>query len=90
MIKIDEKYYITADPHCFILQEKRIKQDGQNKGEEYFENLGCYVSIDSALKGLLKKEIRKYLAKENVCSLEKAINDFQKIEEHVTKVSKNY
>lgn len=90
MIKIDERYYITADPNCYILQEKKIKEIGEDKGSEYYENIGYYVSIDSALKGLLKKEIRKYLAKSDVCSLEKAIKEFQRIEKHIAEISKNY
>ena len=53
MITIDEKYQITADPHCFILQEKKIKE---KSGEEYFDNIGYYSNLEETLKGLLKKK----------------------------------
>lgn len=90
MIKIDETHFITADPYCFILQEKKTVQDGKTKGEEYFENIGYYTSIESALKGLLKKETRKFLAKQDIVSLKETIKEIKKIEEEITKVSKGF
>ena len=83
MIQINENIFITADTHCFILQEKKIKAGGKNAGTEYFNILGYYPTIDSALKGLLIKETRKYVSKTDVVSLKEAIKEVQKIENQI-------
>lgn len=88
MIKIDETYSITADSNCYILQEKRIVEEGKEKGKEYFMNLGYYTTINDALKGLLKKEMRKYVAKDIVKTLKNAVDEFEKIEKRITETMK--
>lgn len=90
MIKIDKTHFITADSNCFYLQEKRISQEGESKGKEYYAILGYYPTIDGALKGLLKKEIKKYISKETEDSLKEAIQEIDKIEKRITTVSKGF
>ncbi len=84
MIKIDDTYSITADSHNYILQEKKISQNEEGKNEEYLTNIGYYTTIDNALKGLLKKEMRKYLSKDTIQTLKDAVKEFKKIEEKIT------
>lgn len=84
MIRIDDTYFITADSHNYILQEKKINQNEEGKNEERLTNIGYYTTIDNALKGLLKKEIRKYVAKDTIQTLKDAVKEFEKIEGRIT------
>lgn len=86
MIKIDDTHFITADTHSFMLQEKRIVQDGKNKGEEYIETLGFYSSIENAIKGLMKNETRKYVSKKETSTLKEAIKELENIENKILSI----
>ena len=72
MIKITDKYFLDADTHCFMLREKTINKDKKSKnfGKEDYNILGCYVSIESALKGLVKSELRKFVGKNKIQEIE--------------------
>ena len=89
MIRVDDIHFITADPHCFILQEKKVNENGKNKGEEYYAVLGYYPDIKDALKGLLKKEIRKYLAKADEVTLKEAIKEINQIEMRINTIKQD-
>jgi hypothetical protein len=71
MIKINDRYYINANSNCYTLQEKTKIQDKESKnyGKEIYKDLGYYVTIESLLNGVLKKETREYISKEEENSL---------------------
>ena len=85
MIKINEKIFISADEHNVILQEK-----GKNSktDKDTMKILGYYTTIEEALKGLLKKEFRKYLSKKDEVSLEEALKKEEKIRQKITSITK--
>lgn len=71
MIKINDRYYINANSNCYTLQEKTKIQDkeSQNYGKEIYKDLGYYATIENLLNGVLKKETREYISKEEENSL---------------------
>lgn len=72
MVKINDKYYISATTNYYSLKEKKIIQDkeSENYGKEQYFDIGFYSSIESCLNGLLKKQCREFLAKEDIKSIE--------------------
>ena len=58
-IKIDDKHQIISDPMQYILQEKKIVKEGDNKGDEYWVTLGYHGTIEGALKSYKELQIRK-------------------------------
>lgn len=90
MIKINDTYFITADTHNYILQEKKINKNKEGEKEERLVNIGYYTTIDNAVKGLLKKEMRKYVAKNTIQTLKDAVNEFEKIEKKITSSIKDF
>lgn len=87
MIKINDEYYINAIPTCIVLQRVYTIQDkdSKNYGEEARENLGYYSNIESALDGLLKHETRKFIAKEDINTLQDLKKELTKIEKMIKK-----
>ena len=71
MIQITDRFYITADTHCYTLQEKTIIKDenSKNYGNEIYKDLGYYVTIESAIKGMIKILTREYMSKKEVNTL---------------------
>lgn len=57
-IKLDNKYYLTSDGRQYILQQKKIAQEGQNKGKEYYEPIGYFTKIASAVKAYKELKIK--------------------------------
>lgn len=50
MITLGKTFRLDNDDRCYILQERKITQNGENKGAERWENV-CYPStLESALK----------------------------------------
>lgn len=50
MIRLDGNFRLDNDDRCYILQERKIVKNGENKGAERWENV-CYPStLESALK----------------------------------------
>lgn len=50
MIRLGKNFRLDNDDRCYILQERKIAQSGENKGAERWENV-CYPrTLESALK----------------------------------------
>ncbi len=78
MVKVTDRFYITANSNCYTLQEKTRVQDAKSKnyGKEMFKDLGYYTTIESCLKGILKTATREYISREeenNIYELQKEI-----------------
>lgn len=85
MIKVTDKYYITSNTNCYVLQEKGIVQDENSKnfGQEVFKDIGYYTSLENCLKGILKANTRKYISKDTTNTLQELINYIKSIEDYI-------
>lgn len=84
MIKIDEDFSIIADDNCYIVS----KYYGKNKkGEDVYKNLTYHRTLKEALTALIRKRQIKLVA-ENDLTLQKAINEFKRIEKELEQVLK--
>lgn len=81
MVKVTDKYYITANTNCYTLQEKGIVQDENSKNyrQEVFKDLGYYTSLESCLNGILKANTREYISKSEV-------NTLQELQEYIKSI----
>jgi hypothetical protein len=85
MIKVTDKYYITANTNCYTLQEKTTIQDEQSKnyGQEVFKDLGYYTSLESCLNGILKANTREYISKSEANTLQELIQEIRNIDNYI-------
>ena len=81
MIKLDKNYFLNADSNCYILCTKADRKD--KEGNDVYNNEGYYNSIESALQGLIKKELRKYISKKSIQSIEELLNEVKRLEEYI-------
>ncbi|HEY8444689.1 MAG TPA: hypothetical protein VIK94_01020 [Bacilli bacterium] len=63
-IMIDEKYRITSDVYCWILQEKKISNPNHhlsktNTSKERWIDVGYYRDLDHLIKSLLERKLRQ-------------------------------
>ncbi|MCG8709214.1 DUF5405 family protein [Brenneria sp. 4F2] len=56
-ISIGEKYVITSDKYQYILQEKKIKKEGKDIGQEYLSTIGFYPKLSQLISRLCHLEI---------------------------------
>lgn len=75
MIKINDRFYINANSNCYTLQEKTTIKDENSKnfGQEKFNDLGYYTTIEGCLEGILKTTTREFISKET----ENTLNDLK-------------
>lgn len=85
MIKVTDKYYITANSNCYTLQERTTVRNEQSKnyGQEVFKDIGYYVSIESCLKGIIKANAREYIGKDTVNTLQELLNNIKEIKDYI-------
>lgn len=62
-IQINDTYWLRSDERNLILARKRVTQNGENAGQESWENLQYYTSLPGFLKGALDQGIRDSEAK---------------------------
>lgn len=56
-VPIIDDFVMTSDANNFILNQKMIVQEGENKGKEYLLQVGFYPSIIQALEAVLTKKM---------------------------------
>lgn len=85
MIKVTDRFYIDANTNCYVLKEKTIVQDenSKNYGQEVLKDLGCYTSLESCLRGILKTTTREYIAKQEENSIYDLIKEIKRAEEYL-------
>lgn len=85
MIKVTDKYYITANTNCYTLQEKGIVQDENSKNyrQEVFKDIGYYTSLESCLKGIVKANTREYISKSEVNTLQELIQEIRNTDNYI-------
>lgn len=91
MIKINEKYFIDADNNNFVLKEylgTRLNKK-TNEKEDAYEIWGYYNTIESTLNGLVKKELRKFISKQEINSLNDLQQKIDDLHKFIAKKLKN-
>lgn len=63
-IQIDDTYWLRSDERNLILARKRVTQNGENAGQESWENLQYYTSLPGFAKGALDQGVRDSEAKD--------------------------
>ena len=68
MIKITDRFYITANTNCYTLTEKTTVKDTESKnyGQDIFKDIGYYSTLEGCLNGILKTTIREFISKEEI------------------------
>ena len=81
MIKIDNEYLINANESCYTLERKTkvTDENSKNYGKEVTIIEGYHTSIDGALNGYLKKQMRKYVSSEKENSIQEAIKKLEEL-----------
>ena len=63
-IQINDTYWLRSDERNLILARKRVTQNGENAGQESWENLQYYTSLPGFAKGVLDQGVRDSEAKD--------------------------
>ncbi|EKT0164122.1 DUF5405 family protein [Escherichia coli] len=56
-IEINHQYVVTSDRYQFILQEKKVATAGKNKGSEWLDTVGYYLTIQKLISGLVLHDL---------------------------------
>ena len=82
MIKINDKYFIDATTHECVLKEYKGKIVDKKTGLEKddYTDLGYYNNPESAFKGFIKNEIRKFIGKKEINTLEELTKKIEEIQ----------
>lgn len=81
MIQLDKNYFLNADSNCYILCTKADRKD--KEGNDVYNNEGYYHSIEGVLQGLMKKELRKFISKKNLQSMEELLKEVKRLQEYI-------
>jgi hypothetical protein len=57
-IKIGTEFVITSDSLQFILNTVKVGKSGKNEGQERFEPIGYYPTINQLVNGLIHHAVR--------------------------------
>ena len=82
---------IDADNNNFVLKEylgKRLNKK-TNEKEDAYEIWGYYNTIESTLNGLVKKELRKFISKQEINSLNDLQQKIDDLHKFIAKKLKN-
>lgn len=85
MIKISDKYYISADNKNYILQEQSTVKDENSKnfGKIVYKDLGYFGKVEEVIRYIIELQIRQYVAKDKINSLEQLLNKIKRIEKDI-------
>lgn len=64
MIHIKDDYYIDSDAYQFILKQDMHRVD--KEGKPVFDLIGYYATVEQALRGYLKTQMRGYASKPDI------------------------
>ena len=97
MIKLVDKYFMTADSNQYILWEcgKRPKIDIKTKKPtneivDYEEQVGYYATISGLIKGLINHAGREKAASDEFKSLKELIDYLSDLEEKIIDATKGF
>lgn len=79
MIYLNDKYRIVPDGKCYILQEKKIVQKGENAGQETWSTI-CYPStIESACDSYMRHTTQKELQSSEGMAVNEALQTLKEL-----------
>lgn len=81
MIKVDNDYYIQADPDRYIVMKYQGKS---KKGEDAYKTLSYHSSLKNAIEYIIKYKQREFINDNNV-DLKEALDQFEKINKEMYK-----
>jgi hypothetical protein len=81
-IPLDDKYTLTSDSMNYIIEETKVIQDGERKGEKYKTAYGYYGTVETALKGFKELKIRTSDAK----SIKELLKVSKEIDKKIEKI----
>ena len=81
-IPLDDKYTLTSDSMNYIIEETKVIQDGDRKGETYKTVHGYYSTLESALKRFKELKIRTSDAK----SIKELLEVCKEIDKKIEKI----
>lgn len=85
MIKIDDKYFITADSCQYVLRKKGAIN---KKGEETDSIIGYYSNVPNALAGFIKNAERENVADDTIKTITDLIKFHNEAKETVKRLLK--
>lgn len=80
MIKISERFYIDADSKNYTLKEKAIIKSKDGQESEGFKEAGYYSTLEGLFNGILKTELREFIASSNNVSIEELLRKLKELE----------
>jgi hypothetical protein len=83
MIKIDDKYFITADSCQYVL---RKKVGTNKKGEETDSIIGYYSNVPNALAGFIRNAERESIADDTIKTITDLIKFHNEAKETVRRL----
>lgn len=85
MIKIDDKYFITADSCQYVLRKKGAIN---KKGEETDSIMGYYSNVPNALAGFIRNAERENIADDTIKTIPDLIKFHNEAKETVKRLLK--
>lgn len=85
MIKIDDKYFITADSCQYVLRKKGAIN---KKGEETDSIMGYYSNVPNALAGFIRNAERENIADDTIKTITDLIKFHNEAKETVKRLLK--
>jgi hypothetical protein len=85
MIKIDDKYFITADNCQYVLRKKGAIN---KKGEETDSIMGYYSNVPNALAGFIRNAERENIADDTIKTITDLIKFHNEAKETVKRLLK--
>lgn len=85
MVKINDKIYLDADSNCYMIKIQIAEDTEENRAKkvQLYDNYGYYVSLESAIKGLITYFTREYLSKKDKNTLNDLLEEIKRIREHI-------
>ena len=61
MKQLTEYIFIECDDYQYILYDKKTRQSGKNKGEEYYDLIGYYSNVEQVSNQLNNLGVKKWI-----------------------------
>lgn len=92
MIKINDRYYIDSDPYSIAVLERRVVEEGKNKGQEYFTAIawcGNLIQLKEYLMFQSLKDNIELLNNIEKCielshTIDRGIIEYDRTEQHIS------
>ena len=90
MVKIDNEYIINANESCYTLEKIGQVEDveSQNYGKETKIIQGYYTTIENALNGYIKLQLRKYMSRETENTMQELLEQIKKLQGYIKQITK--